>query len=132
MTTVICAAAILLCFTVGSHLISVAIAVARCRERTAHEPAPENAPAISLVRPVCGLDNFAESTLRSGFELDYPDYELIFCVAHARDPIVPTVQQLIAEYPLVSGSAPTPSSTTASKGGTPRHTTGSCSPTAMC
>ena len=101
MTTVICAAAILLCFTVGSHLISVAIAVVRCRARTALEPAPANAPAISLVRPVCGLDNFAESTLRSGFDLDYPDYELIFCVAHARDPIVPTVQRLIAEHPQV-------------------------------
>ncbi len=101
MTTVICAAAILLCFTVGSHLISVAIAIVRCRARTSLEPAPANAPAISLVRPVCGLDNFAESTLRSGFELDYPDYELIFCVAHARDPIVPTVQRLIAEHPQV-------------------------------
>jgi ceramide glucosyltransferase len=101
MTTVICAATILLCFTVGSHLISVAIAVVRCRARTALEPAPANAPAISLVRPVCGLDNFAESTLRSGFDLDYPDYELIFCVAHARDPIVPTVQKLIAEHPQV-------------------------------
>jgi ceramide glucosyltransferase len=101
MTTVIWAAAILLCFTVGSHLFSVAVAIVRCRARTTNEPAPPDAPAISLVRPVCGLDNFAESTLRSGFELDYPNYELIFCVAHARDPIVPTVQNLIAAHPHV-------------------------------
>jgi ceramide glucosyltransferase len=54
-----------------------------------------------LVRPLCGLDNFVEPTLRSGFELDYPSYELIFCVAHARDPVVPTVQRLIDEHPHV-------------------------------
>jgi ceramide glucosyltransferase len=101
MTPVIWIAAILLCITVGCHLISIAIAIVRCRARTQIESAPADAPAISLVRPLCGLDNFAEPTLRSGFELDYPNYELIFCVANARDSIVPTVKRLIAEYPHV-------------------------------
>jgi ceramide glucosyltransferase len=101
MTPVIWTAAILFCITVGCHLITIAVAINRCRARTQVEPAPEDAPAVSLVRPVCGLDNFAERTLRSGFELDYPNYELIFCVAHARDPIVPTVQRLIDEHPHV-------------------------------
>src|SRR5215472_9286455 len=101
MTPVIWTAAILFCITVGCHLITIAVAINRCRARTKVEPAPEDAPAVSLVRPVCGLDNFAERTLRSGFELDYPNYELLFCVAHARDPIVPTVQRLIDEHPHV-------------------------------
>jgi ceramide glucosyltransferase len=101
MTPVIWIAAILFCITVGCHLITIAVAINRCRARTQVEPAPEDAPAVSVVRPVCGLDNFAERTLRSGFELDYPNYELLFCVAHARDPIVPTVQRLIDEHPRV-------------------------------
>jgi ceramide glucosyltransferase len=101
MAPVIWTAAIILCITVGSHLATVAVASIRCRARAHVEPAPHEAPPISLVRPLCGLDNFVEPTLRSGFELDYPSYELIFCVAHARDPVVPTVQRLIDEHPHV-------------------------------
>ena len=101
MAPVIWTAAIILCITVGSHLATVAVASIRCRARTHVEPAPNEAQPISLVRPLCGLDNFVEPTLRSGFELDYPSYELIFCVAHARDPVVPTVQRLIDEHPHV-------------------------------
>ena len=101
MAPVIWTAAIILCITVGSHLATVAVASIRCRARTHVEPAPHEAPPISLVRPLCGLDNFVEPTLRSGFELDYRSYEIIFCVAHARDPVVPTVQRLIDEHPHV-------------------------------
>ena len=60
-----------------------------------------NEAGISIVRPVCGIENFGEETLRSGFELDYPNYELILCAATANDPVVPLVRQLIAEYPEV-------------------------------
>jgi ceramide glucosyltransferase len=57
-----------------------------------------NEAGVSIVRPVCGIENFGEATLRSGFELDYPNYELIFCAATANDPVVPLVRQLIEEY----------------------------------
>ena len=56
-------------------------------------------PPVSIVRPVCGLDNFLEETLRTSFELDYPRYELIFCVASTRDPAIAVVQRLIAAHP---------------------------------
>ena len=101
MTPVIWTAAILLCVTVGFHLAGIANAMIRCKARPRLERPPANAPSISLVRPVCGLDNFAEPTLRSGFELDYPNYELIFCVANARDPVVPLVRRLIEAHPHV-------------------------------
>ncbi len=52
---------------------------------------------MSLVRPLCGIDNYAVETLRSTFELDYPQYEILFCVASADDPVLPLVQNLIAE-----------------------------------
>jgi ceramide glucosyltransferase len=58
-------------------------------------------PPASIVRPVCGLDNFLEETLRTSFELDYPDYELVFCAASGRDPAVPLVQKLMATHPDV-------------------------------
>ena len=56
-------------------------------------------PPVSLVRPLCGIDNYAAETLRSTFALDYPAYEILFCVAAANDPVVPLVESLIAAHP---------------------------------
>ncbi|MGO8917694.1 MAG: ceramide glucosyltransferase [Stellaceae bacterium] len=84
-----------------AHLTSIAIAARRCRRRRWPLACPTDAPPVSLVRPVCGLDNFAEETLGSSFRLDYPRYEILFCVARADDPAVPLVQRLIAASPAV-------------------------------
>jgi ceramide glucosyltransferase len=54
-----------------------------------------------VLRPVCGIEPFAEETLASSFRLAYPEYELIFCVARADDPVVPLVRQLIDAHPQV-------------------------------
>jgi ceramide glucosyltransferase len=81
------------------HLASVAGAAMRCRARRRPLAPPADAPPVSLVRPVCGLDNHAEATLRSTFALDWPDYEILFCVARADDPVVPLVRALIEAHP---------------------------------
>jgi ceramide glucosyltransferase len=56
---------------------------------------------VSVVRPVCGLENHIEDTLGSAFELDYPRYEIIFCAATANDAAVPLVKRLIAAHPHI-------------------------------
>jgi ceramide glucosyltransferase len=58
-------------------------------------------PAISLVRPLCGLESFSGETLRSSFTLSYPSYELLFCVANPSDPIIPWVRAAMRTYPEV-------------------------------
>jgi ceramide glucosyltransferase len=78
-------------------LASIAFILPRFRKRdccVANDP-----PAVSILRPVCGLENFIEETLESTFLLDYPSYEIVFCVADKNDPVVPIVQKLIAAYP---------------------------------
>ena len=83
-----------------SHLLTLGAAGWRLRRRST--PAPPGAePAVSVLLPVCGVDNFAEETLASGFRLDYPDYELIFCIARPDDPAVPLVRQLIESHPHI-------------------------------
>ncbi len=84
------------------HLSSIVVAIIRCRPKQTLLAAPAGAPAVTIVRPVAGLDNCVEETLRSSFLLDYPRYELLICVASARDPVVPVVNRLIGEYPRVS------------------------------
>jgi ceramide glucosyltransferase len=83
----------------GLQAISTAIAAIRCRVPTRTLPRPENAAPVTIVRPVCGVDNFARDTLGSSFGLDYPDYEIIFCVARDDDPVVELVRELIAAHP---------------------------------
>jgi ceramide glucosyltransferase len=54
-----------------------------------------------LIRPVCGIDNYCAETLRTSFTLNFERYDILFCVASGKDPVVPLVEQLIAEYPEV-------------------------------
>jgi ceramide glucosyltransferase len=98
MSTLIWLAAVYCGGTVLLHLTSIAIAARRCRPlgRVIADP---GAPGVSVVRPVCGIDNHVEETLRSSFRLDYPDYEILFCVAAARDPVVPLVERLMRDFP---------------------------------
>jgi ceramide glucosyltransferase len=97
MTAPATAAAAFCGITFFLHILSIVVAAWRCRGRPALDP-PGDAPGVSIVRPLCGLDNFIEETLRTSFELAYPRFELIFCVASARDPAIPVVEKLIAAH----------------------------------
>jgi ceramide glucosyltransferase len=87
--------------TTAIHVASTLVAIIRCKSPTIHRRPPAHAPAVSLVRPVCGIENYVEETLASAFDLDYPCYEIVFCVASAQDPVVPTVRRLMAAHPGV-------------------------------
>ena len=84
------------------QLISISLALIQCRRK----PGPllrarPDAPPVSIVRPVCGLDAVERETLDSTYRLDYPSYEVIFCVADAGDPVVPLVLRLIEAHPAI-------------------------------
>jgi ceramide glucosyltransferase len=99
MTAPILAAAAYCIAVTLVQLTSIAIAIGRfcvCRPRA---PLSKSYPPVSLVRPLCGIDNYAADTLSSTFALDYPHYEILFCVASATDPVVPFVKTLMAKHP---------------------------------
>jgi ceramide glucosyltransferase len=81
------------------QVFGTAVAAIRCRARTTPLPPPKDVGLVTIVRPVCGVDNFARETLSSTFGLDYPDYEITFCVARDDDPVVELVRELIAAHP---------------------------------
>jgi ceramide glucosyltransferase len=81
------------------QITSIALAIIRLRRRAS--PHLGDYAPVSLVRPLCGIDNYAADTLRSTFELGYPRYEILFCVTDATDPVVPLVKGLIAAYAMV-------------------------------
>ena len=101
MTIAIWAAGAFTVAATATHLSSIAIAASRCRKLKRARLAPLGAPGVSVVRPICGIENHGEETLRSAFQLDYPRYEIIFCAASANDAAVPLVRRLIASHPHV-------------------------------
>ena len=100
MTAPILAAATFCIAATAIHIASIVVAIVRFRRSALGEaPSARKFPPISLVRPLCGIDNFAADTLRSTFDLDYPRCEILFCVASEKDPVVPLVEALMAERP---------------------------------
>jgi ceramide glucosyltransferase len=82
------------------HIASIAVVVARVRRPLASSAVLARGEGISIVRPLCGLENF-EATLASSFDLACRRYEILFCVAQAHDPAIPVVQRLIDSHPNV-------------------------------
>ncbi|RUW91052.1 ceramide glucosyltransferase [Mesorhizobium sp. M7A.F.Ca.US.010.02.1.1] len=84
-----------------SNLASIVLAASRLkRRRTIAPPAGKPRP-VSIVVPSRGVEPFTQETLERAFSLDWPRYELIFCVAHADDPVVKLINRTIVRFPKV-------------------------------
>ena len=84
----------------GLHVLSALLAARRWRR-----PLPpgngRELPAVSVVRPVCGLDPIEERTLATSFHLEGVAHEVIFCAAREDDAALPFVRGLMRRHPDV-------------------------------
>jgi len=55
-------------------------------------------PGVSLLKPVKGLDIDAYENYASFCRLDYPEYEIVFCV-DADDPSLPAIEKVKRDFP---------------------------------
>ena len=79
----------------------LAVAAAVRHKRGRRPSAPGIPAAISILKPLAGLDEGLEDNLRSYFEQDYREFELLFAVRHEWDPAAVLVRRLTAEYPKI-------------------------------
>lgn len=56
-------------------------------------------PPISILKPLCGLEDNLKENLISFIKQDYPQYQIIFCVRDPQDPVIILVEELIASFP---------------------------------
>ena len=54
-------------------------------------------PSVSILKPLKGIDDDLERNIKSFFELDYPEYEIIFGFHSNDDPAIKIVEKLIKE-----------------------------------
>ncbi|MDI7864901.1 ceramide glucosyltransferase [Rhizobiaceae bacterium n13] len=83
------------------NLLSLMIAAWRLWPRLGPQPETLYRPPVSVVIPLCGIEEFSSETLESTFRLDWPDYEVIFCVANARDAVLPLVEEVRERHPAI-------------------------------
>jgi len=84
--------------TVYSLLSLATAAWWRMRNRPAPVPSDFRWPAVSLLKPVHGLEKHLERNLRSACTQDYPDYQVVFSVEDENDEALPILRKLELEF----------------------------------
>ena len=93
--------------TAGSLVYCVLVVVAAARyltTRAAAIPLPggRGSVPLSVLKPLHGLELGLEANIRSFFEQDYPEFELLFAFRDPDDPVRALVERLSREYPHVT------------------------------
>src|SRR5215831_2689828 len=105
---------LLLLLLFGSLVYSLLVIAAARRYRRARTPRLLAAEPVSILKPLSGLDLGLESNLRTFFEQDYPDFEILFAVREEHDAAVGVVEKLQRQYPevqsrlIITGEPPYP------------------------
>lgn len=92
----------LLALVAGSLVYCVLTVVAAVRYRAVTPPPLKSTPPISVLKPLSGVDEGLEENLRSFFEQQYPDFEILFAVRSPEDPAIAVVERLRALHEQVS------------------------------
>lgn len=58
-------------------------------------------PGISILKPLCGIDDDLEANLESLLQLDHPQYEVLLGVKDEKDAAYPLARRFASEHPRV-------------------------------
>lgn len=102
------------CLVAGSivYCVLVVLATRSYLSQPVHAAGP--LPPVSVLKPLAGIDEGLETNLRSFFEQDHPEFELLFAVRESADPAVSVVENLQKQFPgrdsrlFVTGEPPYP------------------------
>jgi ceramide glucosyltransferase len=98
----------------GSIVYCALAIVAAFLYRRSGAPILTSLPPISVLRPMSGSGDNTEANLRSLFEQQYPEFEVLVSVHEDSDPAAEIARRVIADYPhisarlIVAGPSPFP------------------------
>ncbi|SRR6266567_8358132 len=70
-------------------------------ERRRSTPPLTSHPGVTMLKPIHGLEPRMEENLEGYFQLDYPDFEIVFGCRGPEDPSLAVVSKLSARFPKV-------------------------------
>src|ERR1700733_2513863 len=95
-----------MCGTVTSTIYCIMVIAASIRfglrKRREDRAEATFLPAVSVLKPLHGMEPGLEQNIESFFEQDYPEFELLFCARHSTDPGLRLAQQVGERYPRVA------------------------------
>ena len=87
---------------------------AKAQRRQAQSVPESSLPAVSLLKPVHGMESRLRENIESFFRIDYPKYEIIFAADLEDNPALAVVREICARHPqiptqiVVTGRPPWP------------------------
>ena len=87
------------CLVAGSivYCVLVVFAARSYLSQPVHAAAP--LPPLSVLKPLAGVDEGLETNLRTFFEQDHPEFEILFAVRESADPAISVVKSLQKQFP---------------------------------
>src|SRR5262249_16244466 len=89
---------------IGSLVYCVLTACAAWRYLAVELPSASLLPPITVMKPLAGLDAGLADNIRSFFDQDYPQFEVLFAVRHADDPAAQIALDIMKEFPNIHSS----------------------------
>jgi ceramide glucosyltransferase len=89
-----------LALSVGAYA-AAAVALLRARRHARGEPLAGWEPGVSILKPLCGVDEDLPRNLDSFYRLDYGAYEMIFSFASVEDPAYAVARRIADRHPEV-------------------------------
>ncbi|MFN7935358.1 MAG: bacteriohopanetetrol glucosamine biosynthesis glycosyltransferase HpnI [Bryobacteraceae bacterium] len=92
---------VLLALAAGSLVFTVLAIEAARRYPAVPVPAEGPLAPVSILKPLAGVDEGLEENLRSFFEQNYPQFEILMAVSTKDDAALPVAQRLAAHFPQI-------------------------------
>ncbi|XP_053659376.1 ceramide glucosyltransferase [Anopheles marshallii] len=83
------------------HLTAIIYGKVKLHKKASQHPRETPYPSVSILKPLMGVDPNLQSNLETFFLMDYPVYELLFCVESQDDPAIEVVNRLRDKYPSI-------------------------------
>ncbi|KAI2809335.1 hypothetical protein RDWZM_003347 [Blomia tropicalis] len=84
------------------HLLALFHGKRSLHKKVDHDSLKESPlPGVSIIKPLVGIDQNLFSNMESFFLLNYPKFEVLFCVQDEKDAAIIYVNRLLEKYPKV-------------------------------
>ncbi|GAB6031668.1 Ceramide glucosyltransferase [Chamberlinius hualienensis] len=83
------------------HITALIYAKFRLHKKVNLLPRETPYPGVSVLKPLVGIDPNLFSNLETFFTMNYPLFELLFCIHDESDPCIMLIKRLMEKYPHV-------------------------------